>query len=90
MVVRSLLMRTGVPWRDLPPDCGDWKNTRRSFCRWRDRGVWAMLSDALTDGPDIECLMIDANYIKAHPHRARAEARPLPAQKGVEQQIAFV
>ena len=28
---------TGAPWRDLPPDYGDWKNTHRRFCRWRDR-----------------------------------------------------
>ena len=21
------ILRTGVPWRDLPPDYGDWKNT---------------------------------------------------------------
>ena len=27
--------RTGAPWRDLPPDYGDWKNTHRRFCRWR-------------------------------------------------------
>ena len=35
------ILRTGAPWRDLPPDYGDWKNTHRRFCRWRDRGVWA-------------------------------------------------
>ena len=33
------VLRTGAPWRDLPPDYGDWKNTHRRFCRWRDRGV---------------------------------------------------
>ncbi len=22
------IMRTGAPWRDLPPDYGDWSNTR--------------------------------------------------------------
>lgn len=37
------ILRTGAPWRDLPPDYGDWKNTNRRFCRWRDRGVWQML-----------------------------------------------
>ena len=21
------ILRTGTPWRDLPPDYGDWKNT---------------------------------------------------------------
>ncbi len=24
------IMRTGAPWRALPPDYGDWKNTHRS------------------------------------------------------------
>ena len=66
------------PWRDL---YGDWKNTHRpprssrgakGFCRWRDRGVWARLLDAMIDDPDFEWLMIDASYIKAHPHSAGA------------------
>ena len=26
------ILRTGAPWRDLPPDYGDWKNTHRRFC----------------------------------------------------------
>ncbi len=67
------ILRTGAPWRDLPPDYGDWKNTHRRFCRWRDRGVWDMLLDALVDDPDFEWLMIDASYIKAHPHSAGAQ-----------------
>jgi len=29
------ILRTGAPWRDLPPDYGDWKNTHRRFRRWR-------------------------------------------------------
>jgi len=33
------ILRTGSPWRDLPPDYGDWKNTNRRFCRWRDKGI---------------------------------------------------
>ena len=44
----------GRPWRDLPPDLGDWKNTHRRFCRWRDRGVWKDLLDAVIGEPDFE------------------------------------
>ena len=67
------ILRTGAPWRDLPPDYGDWKNTHRRFCRWRDRNVWAGLLEAVMDDPDAdEWLMIDASYIKAHPHSAGA------------------
>ena len=51
------ILRTGAPWRDLPQDYGGWKNTRRRFCRWRDRGAWARLPDAMIDGPDFERLM---------------------------------
>lgn len=29
----------GALWRDLPPAYGDWKNTYRRSCRWRDSGV---------------------------------------------------
>ena len=66
------ILRTGAPWRDLPPDYGDWKNTHRRFCRWRDRGVWERLLNSVIDDPDFEWLMIDASYIKVHPHGAGA------------------
>ena len=66
------ILRTGAPWRDLPPDYGDWKNTHRRFCRWRDRGVWERLLDSVIDEPDFEWLMTDASYIKVHPHGAGA------------------
>ncbi len=67
------ILRTGAPWRDLPPDYGDWKNTHRRFCRWRDRGVWEKLFEEVIDDPDFEWLMIDASYIKVHPHAAGAK-----------------
>ena len=61
------VLRTGAPWRDLPPDCGDWKNTHRRFRRWRDRGLWGALPEHLVDEPDDEWLMIDASHLKLHP-----------------------
>lgn len=66
------ILRTGSPWRDLPPDYGDWKNTHRCFCRWRDKGIWESLLEHLIDNPDYEWLMIDASHIKVHPHAAGA------------------
>ena len=62
------ILRTGAPWRDLPPDYGDWKNTHRRFCRWRDRGVWEKLLELLVHDPDYEWLMVDASHIKVHAH----------------------
>ena len=67
------ILRTGAPWRDLPSDYGDWKNTHRRFCRWRDKGIWESLLEQLVTEPDYEWLMIDASHIKVHPHAAGAK-----------------
>ncbi len=66
------ILRTGSPWRDLPTAYGNWKNTHRRFCRWRDKGVWEALLERLIVDPDFEWLMIDASHCKAHPHAAGA------------------
>ncbi|MDR2166173.1 MAG: IS5 family transposase [Zoogloeaceae bacterium] len=62
------ILRTGAPWRDLPPSYGDWKNAHRRFCRWRDKGVWESLLACLIDEADHEWLMIDASHVKTHTH----------------------
>ena len=67
------ILRTGAPWRDLLPDYGDWKNTHRRFCRWRDRGVWERLLEILIDEPDFEWLMFDASHTKVHSHATGAK-----------------
>ncbi len=67
------VLRTGAPWRDLPPEFGDWKNTHRRFCRWRDKGTWERLLAVVIDEPDFEWLMIDATHIKAHKHACGAK-----------------
>ncbi len=67
------ILRTGSPWRDLPPDYGNWNNVNRRFCRWRDKGIWEKLLEKLIDEPDYHWLMIDASHIKVHPHAAGAK-----------------
>lgn len=62
------ILRTGAPWRDLPPCYGDWKNTHRRFCRWRDKNIWENLLEKLVDEPNMEWLMIDASHVKVHHH----------------------
>ena len=69
------IMLTGAPWRDLPPDYGDWSNTHRRFIRWRDKGIWEKLLEILIDAPDYEWLMIDASHCKAHPPRKWSKRR---------------
>ncbi len=60
------IFRTGAPWRDLPPDYGNWKNVHRRFCRWRDNGIWENLLNIFINAPDFEWLMIDSTFVKTH------------------------
>ncbi len=48
------ILRTGAPWRDLPISYGDWKNTHRRFCRWRDKGIWEKLMKQLIGERELE------------------------------------
>lgn len=67
------ILRTGAPWRDLPPDYGGWKNTHRRFYRWREKGIWEKLLETLSEEPELEWLRIDARHIKGHPYGTGAK-----------------
>ncbi|MDR2193978.1 MAG: hypothetical protein LBP19_05875 [Treponema sp.] len=45
---------------------GDWKNTHRRFCRWRDRDVWKTIAAEVIGEVDTGWLMIDATYSQVH------------------------
>jgi transposase len=64
--------RAGIPWRDLPPRLGDWKNTHRRFSRWAKSGVWQNIFDHLAADADNEYAMIDSTIVRAHQHSAGA------------------
>ena len=62
------ILRTGAPWRDLPPEYDKWGTVHQRFRRWRDNGTWERILEALIDDPDYEWLIIDASHCKVHPH----------------------
>ncbi len=59
-------VRTGSPWRDLPPDFGNWNSTFRRFRRWACKGVFERLFETLSDDPDFEYAMIDGTIVSVH------------------------
>ena len=66
------ILRTGAPWRDLPPEYGNWNSVAKRFRRWVEKGLWEKILENIVDDPDYEWLMIDASHIKVHPHAAGA------------------
>jgi transposase len=69
----SWIIRTGAPWRDLPPAYGNWNSVHRRFLRWQENGTWDRIRRKLINDPDFEWLMIDASHSKAHAHAAGAQ-----------------
>ena len=67
------LVRTGVPWRDLPEDFGRWNSVFRRFSRWSRKGVWRRIFAALSDDPDFEYLIVDSTIVRAHQHASGAK-----------------
>ena len=64
------LVRTSVPWRDLPACFGNWNSTFIRFSRWSKAGVWDRLFAAMADSPDFEYVLIDSTIVRAHQHAA--------------------
>ena len=60
------LARGASPWRDLPPELGNWRTVHSRFRRWTIAGVWESLFKALSQDPDFEYVLVDATICKAH------------------------
>ena len=59
-------VRTGSPWRDLPPALGNWNSTFRRFRRWANAGIFESLFNALSGEPDFEYALIDGTIVSVH------------------------
>jgi len=68
------VVRTGSPWRDLPPELGYWHAVYMRFRRWEARGVWPRLWQHLQAEPfaGARDLFLDSTTVRAHPHAAGA------------------
>ncbi len=66
--------RTGIPWRDLPDEFGDYSAVYNRLKRWRANGTWERLWTQLqADEVSLaDNLYIDSTCIRAHQHAAGA------------------
>lgn len=65
-------MRTGLPWRDLPPFFGRWISIYQQFNRWSSKNKLVTIFKALVQNPDLEWEFIDGSIVKAHQHSTGA------------------
>ena len=76
MTIDAILyvLKTGIPWNDLPEDCGDDVTAWRRLKRWERQGVWKRILDALiAEGYSRGKLSMDALSI---------DSDTIPAKKG--------
>ncbi|MGW7578873.1 IS5 family transposase [Streptomyces sp. NPDC054765] len=74
-------LRTGLPWRDLPPRFGKWQTVHDRRRRWSADGTWerilrAVQAQADTEGRiDWSLVSVDSTVCRAHQHAAGARKR---------------
>jgi len=74
--------RTGVPWRDLPPQFGPWKSVFNRFDNWSKSGKWDRLMKAMQTDVDGEWHSIDSTINRAHQHSAGGKGGPIATASG--------
>ncbi|EOX4352720.1 TPA: IS5 family transposase [Vibrio cholerae] len=65
-------LRTGIPWRDLPTEFGDWNTVYRRFNLWSKKGLLDILFNDLSKLSDYEWVFADGSIVKTHQHSAGA------------------
>ena len=69
------VLRTGAPWRDLPPSYGPWQSVYTRFSRGSKSGVLLRLLVGLAKESDDEGYLIDATIVRAHQDASGARKR---------------
>ena len=60
------VLRTGIPWRDLPERYGPYTTAYNRFNRWSRRGIWKRMFDRLAAKSQDSLHLIDSTIVKAH------------------------
>jgi transposase len=60
------VLRTGMPWRDLPERYGPYTTAYNRFNRWSRRGIWKRIFDARAAKSRDSLYLIDSTIVKAH------------------------
>ena len=59
------VLRTGMPWRDLPERYGPYTTVYNRFNRWSRHGIWKRIFDTLASKSRDSLYLIDSTIVKA-------------------------
>ena len=60
------VLRTGMPWRNLPARYGPYTTAYNRFNRWSRRSIWKRVFDQLASKSRDSLYLIDSTIVKAH------------------------
>ena len=60
------VLRTGIPWADLPSEYGPPTTVYNRFNRWSYAGHWDRIMEAVADAHNVDMVMVDGTSIRAH------------------------
>jgi len=83
------VLKTGIPWEDLPVRYRKPNTVWKRFDRWCANGVWEKLAKALSD-PALEEIHLDSSSVKAHPVSSTGRRQPTEKKKRPMPDAAWV
>ena len=60
------VLRTGIPWRDLPEQYGPYTTIYNRFNRWTYAGIWDQIMEAIADAHNADMVMVDGTSVRVH------------------------
>lgn len=80
------VMRTGIPWRDIPEHFGKWSSIYSRWRRWGACGLWEKILSTLGRQARGSTRFADSTHVKVHQHGAGPvggqEAQAISQTKG--------
>lgn len=85
------VLKTGIPWADLPERFGNSNSVWRRFDRWCEKGIWEQVFHAIGEEDleeELQEVHLDSSTIKAHQtastgRRQAHEKKRRPTNDGV-------
>jgi transposase len=81
------VLRTGIPWADLPGEYGPPTTVYNRFNRWSYAGHWDRIMDAIADAHNVDMVMVDGTSIRAHHAATTLKKRPAPLFRSLSGRI---